>query len=53
MGKNNTSIADRLDIQHKEVIDKNRHYTKSIAEVILLCALQNFALCGHDELPVT
>ena len=27
----------------------HRHYIASIAEVILLCARQEFALRGHDE----
>ena len=44
-----TSVANRLDSARKEQILRNRHYLKSIAEVILLCSRLETALRGHDE----
>lgn len=32
-----------------ELVSKNRHYIKSIVEVLLLCARQDIALRGHRE----
>ena len=31
------------------VLNENRHYIRTIAEIILLCARQEIALRGHDE----
>ena len=45
----NTLIGDRLDSTRCQQIQENRHYLKSIAEVILLCARQDLALRGHRE----
>ena len=44
-----TSIADRLDAARSQLIAKNRHYLKTILEVLLLCSQQEIALRGHDE----
>lgn len=44
-----TSVAHRLDSARAQVIKSNRHYIKTIAEVILLCAKQELALRGHKE----
>ena len=35
-----TSIVDMLGGERQKQIKKNRHYLKSIAEVILLCCTQ-------------
>ena len=44
-----TSIADRLDAARSQLIAKNRHYLRTILEVLLLCSQQEIALRGHDE----
>ena len=44
-----TLIADRLDAARSQLIAKNRHYLKTILEVLLLCSQQEIALRGHDE----
>ena len=38
-----------MDSARKEQILRNRHYLKSVAEVILLCSCLEIALRGHDE----
>ena len=45
-----TSIADRLDAARSQLIAKNRHYLRTILEVLLLCTQQEIAFRGHDEL---
>ena len=44
-----TTIADRLDYVRRIRILENRHYMKTVAEVVLLCARQDIALRGHRE----
>ena len=44
-----TTIIRSLDKMGMNVIKENRHYIKTIAEIILLCARQEIALRGHDE----
>ena len=44
-----TSVAIQLDREQKNLVERNRHYLKAIAEVILLCSFQEIALRGHDE----
>ena len=44
-----TSIGHYLDKSQKELIQNNRHYIRSLCEIILLCARQDFALRGHKE----
>ena len=44
-----TSIADRVDFSRKLEIQTNRHYLRTMAEIILLCARQDLALRGHHE----
>lgn len=44
-----SSIVHRLESAREQTVKSNRHYITSIAEVILLCAKQEFALRGHDE----
>ena len=44
-----TSVASRLDSARTEQIRLNRHYLRSVVEVILLCSLLEIALRGHDE----
>ncbi len=43
------SIADQLGNKREEMIQKNRHYIKTVAEVLLLCSQQDVPLRGHDE----
>ena len=47
--ENRTTIADRLDSVRSKRREENRHYIRTVAEVILLCARQNVALRGHRE----
>ena len=44
-----TSIADRLDAARSQLIVNNRHYLKTILQVLLVCSQQEIALRGHDE----
>ena len=46
---NGTTIGLRIDDLCRKIVHENRHFIKSIAEVILLCAKQEVALRGHDE----
>ena len=43
------TVADQLGNQRAELVRKNRHYIKSIVEVLMLCARQDIALRGHRE----
>ena len=47
--KKGTTIADRLDSTRQLEIERNRHYVKTIAEILLLCGRQDLALRGHHE----
>ena len=47
--KKGTTIANRLDSTRRIEIEKNRHYLKAIAEILLLCGTQDLALRGHHE----
>ena len=44
-----TSISDRLGISRAEQVTQNRHYIKTLAEIILLCSHQEIALRDHRE----
>lgn len=44
-----TSIADRLNEARSQLVTNNRHYLRTILEVLLLCSQQEIALRGHDE----
>ena len=50
--KQHTSAADRFESNHAQIISTNRHYLKSVIEVLLLCAQQEIALHGHRALRV-
>ncbi len=49
--KSNTTVIDQLGNAREELMRKNRHYIKSIAEVLLLCSRQDIPLRGHRESP--
>ena len=44
-----TGISERLDSARAERIKQNRHYLKSVIEILLLCSQQEIALRGHRE----
>ena len=44
-----TSIANRLDAPRSQLIFKNRHYLKTILQILLVCSQQEIALQWHDE----
>ena len=44
-----TSVANRLDAPRSQLIFKNRHYLKTILQILLVCSQQEIALRGHDE----
>ena len=47
--KQTTTIADRvLSISRQEILE-NRHYIKTVAQVVTICAVQDFALQLHKE----
>ncbi len=43
------TVADQLGNARAEQVKSNRHYIKTIAEVLLLCARQDIGLRGHRE----
>ncbi len=43
------SAAQRLDRSRSTLIKKNKHYMKTVVEVLLLCARQSIPMRGHDE----
>ena len=47
--KHSSTIADRMESSRSEVIATNRHYLKTLIQVLLLCARQEIALRGHRE----
>ena len=44
-----TSIASTLNTESQEQIRKNRHYLKTVLEIIKFCSFQEIALRGHRE----
>ena len=44
-----TSIASTLRQERRQQIQENRHYMKTIIELLLYCALQEISLRGHRE----
>ena len=47
--KKGTTIAERLGSARSTTLSQNRHYVKTIAEILLLCSKQEIALRGHRE----
>lgn len=47
--RHGATIEERLDNTRNTQIQHNRHYIKTVANVILLCARQDLALRAHDE----
>lgn len=47
--KMDSSIIDKLGGTRQEQVKKNRHYLKTLCEIILLCSNQEIALRGHRE----
>lgn len=43
------TVGERLDNESKKEIKRNRHYVKSLAEIILTCAQQGLALRGYGD----
>ena len=44
-----TTISERMGSARTQQIESNRHYLKTIAEILRLCGLQEIALRGHRE----
>lgn len=44
-----TTVIDRLDSTHNKLIQENRHYIQTLAQVLLYCAKQCLPLRGHNE----
>ena len=44
-----TLLPDQMGSTREAAISKNRHYVKSVAEILLLCSRQEIALRGHRE----
>ena len=44
-----TGISNVLDSARSARIKENRHYIKTVADILLLCARQNIGLRGHRE----
>lgn len=48
-----TSISERLGSARTEQVKQNRHYLKTVTEILLLCSHQEIALRGHRESEVS
>ena len=44
-----TSISDRINSARSVTITQNRHYLKTIMQILLFCSKQEIALRGHRE----
>ncbi|KAI6653043.1 Zinc finger MYM-type protein 1-like [Oopsacas minuta] len=44
-----TSVDHRLETSRRERINLDKHYLKTVAEVLLLCSRTEISLRGHDE----
>lgn len=44
-----SSVCDALDKAYKKQVEENRIYIKTVAEVLLLTAMQNIPQRGHLE----
>ena len=44
-----TTVDKRMDVSRAKTISNNRHYLKTILEVLLVCSQQEIALRGHRE----
>ena len=44
-----TSVAHRLETAREQVMKTNRHYIKTLAEILRLCAKQEIVVRGHRE----
>ena len=49
MAKNKTSVLGMISKTNKDQIEENKHYLKTLGEVLLLTATQNIAQRGHRE----
>ena len=47
--RSQTSITSTLSQARRDQILQNRHYLKTILEVLMYCAVHEIALCGHRE----
>ena len=47
--KKNSSVKQVMNEQYQKLVRENRHYIKTIDEVILTTATQNIAQRGHRE----
>ncbi|XP_032411152.1 zinc finger MYM-type protein 1-like isoform X1 [Xiphophorus hellerii] len=45
----NTTMLNSINTNRKKVVEENRYYIKTIADVLLLTATQNIAQRGHRE----
>lgn len=43
------SLAEQLGNNRTQMIKKNRHYIRTVVEIILLCSQQELSFRGHDE----
>lgn len=48
--KRGSLIDDRVDSQRRQQIQNNRHYLKTLAQILLLCGKQDIPLRGHREM---
>ncbi len=47
--RQNTSIGSTLSAQRQQQVHNNRHYVKTVLQIIKYCAFQDLALRGHRE----
>lgn len=49
ISRTNSSVLTQIDYQHKQNVQENRSYLKSLLRVAIVCAKGNHPLRGHDE----
>ena len=42
-------VADQVNVQHRQLVERNRQILTKIPEVIILCGRQNILIRGHSE----
>ena len=49
MAATGRTVIDMVDSEHRKQVLENRHYLKTVAEVLRLTAVQNISQRGHRE----
>ena len=49
LSEKNATVVSLIDSEHVKQVAENRHYLKTVAEVLRLTAMQDIAQRGHRE----